>query len=229
MNSLSRRVVGVVTALAAALLIALAVPRLLAAVTVLPSSPTLNRLQSLEPVETSDLHRLVRNQRRALVWQAAGRTWTDLGLAQLLLAERLGDADPRSQQRFSLARQALFEGLSVAPANPFAWSRLAYAEAVISGWSERASKALRMAFIAGPYEPRLLWPRLRLALAAWPHVEASDQEMILQQLRQAWAADPEALIALVAQQGQVDLARTALSGSPADLRAFETLAAGRRP
>ncbi len=228
MNSLFRRTVGVVTGLGAALLIALAVPRLLASLTVLPSAPTLNRLQSLGPVETADLQRLVRNQRRALVWLAGGRTWTDLGLAQLLLAERLGGADPSSQQLFAGARQALREGLSVAPANPFAWSRLAYAEAVLSGWSESATAALRMAFITGPYEPRLLWPRLRLALAAWPHVQPGDQEMILHQLRQAWAADPEALTAMVSQQDQADAARTALAGSPADLRAFENLFAGQR-
>lgn len=229
MNSLFRRVVGVVTGIGAALLIALAAPRLLASLTVLPSASTLSRLQNLEAVETTDLQRLVRNQRRALVWQAAGRTWTDLGLAQLLLAERLGDKDPRSGPRFSAARQALIEGLSVAPANPFAWSRLAYAEAVLSGWSERAVNALRLAFITGPYEPRLLWPRLRLALEAWPHTPPADKEMVLHQLRQGWSADPEALTALVTQQGRVDLARAALAGSPSDLRAFETLVASRRP
>ena len=228
LNPWSRRLVGVVTGFGAALLIALAVPRLLAALTVLPSAPSLVRLQSLEPVKTGDLERLVRNQRRALIWLAGGRTWTDLGLAQLLIAERLGDADPRSQHLFAAARQALAEGLAVAPANPFAWSRLAYAEAVLSGWSEGATNALRMAFITGPYEPRLLWPRLRLALAAWPHVEPGDQEMILHQLRQAWADKPEALADLVKEQDRVDLARTALAGSPADLRAFETLFASRR-
>lgn len=227
MSSLFRRVVGLVTGLGAALLIALAAPRLLASLTLLPSAPTLNRLQAMEPVETADMQRLVRNQRRALLWQAGGRTWTDLGLAQLLLAERLGDADPRSQQRFAAARQALIEGLSVGPANPFAWSRLAYAEAILSGWSERAISALRMAFMTGPYEPRLLWPRLRLALAAWPYIQPSDQEMVLHQLRQAWAADPEALTDLVSQQGRVELVRTALAGSAADLRAFETLLANQ--
>jgi hypothetical protein len=123
----------------------------------------------------------------------------------------------------------LTEGLSVAPANPFAWSRLAYAEAVLAGWSEAALSALRMAFITGPHEPRLLWPRLRLALSAWPHVDAADREMIFYQLRQAWSADPEALAALVSEQNQADVARAALAGSSADLRAFESLIAGRRP
>ena len=229
MTPLFRRVVGAVTALAAVLLIVLAVPRLLAAVTVLPSAPTLNRLQSLETVKTRDLERLVRNQSRALVWRAGGRTWTDLGLAQLMLAERLGQGDPRGREMFIGARQALTEGLSVAPANPFAWSRLAYAEAVLAGWSEPATSALRMAFITGPNEPRLLWPRLRLALSAWPHVAAADQEMILYQLRQAWSADPEALAALVGEQDQADVARAALAGNPGDLRAFETLIASRQP
>ncbi len=53
--------------------------------------------------------------------------------------------------------------------------------------------------------------------------------MILYQLRQAWAADPEALAALVSEQDQADVARAALAGSPGDLRAFDTLIAGHEP
>ncbi len=199
----------------------MAVPRLFAALTLLPSSSTLDRLQELQPVNTAMMERLIRNQRRALAWQSSGRTWTDLGLAQLLVAERLPGDDPRAKERFGAARQALVEGLSAAPANPFAWSRLAYAQAVLDGWTPEAAAALRMAFITGPYEPRLLWPRLRLSLSAWPHIPLDDHELVLHQIREAWAADPEALTALVAQTGQVDIAKLAFSGSPADLRAFE--------
>lgn len=206
--------------LAVALLV-LAVPRLLAAVTLLPAAPTMDRLQSLEPVGTHKIERLIRNQRRALVWQPNGRTWTDLGLAQLLIAERLPEGDPRSRARFDDARRALVEGLSAAPANPFAWSRLAYAHAVLDGWTPRATAALRMAFITGPFEPRLLWPRLRLSLSAWPNIPLEDQDIVLQQIRQGWAADPESLTALVTQMGRVDITKLALSDSPIDLRNFE--------
>lgn len=215
------RMVALISGLCAAALLALAVPRFLAALTLLPSAPTLERLQGLRPVDTGALERLIRNQRRALVWQSSGRTWTDLGLAQLLIAERLPDDDPRARQRFEAARQALVEGLSVAPANPFAWSRLAYAQAVLDGWTPDAVAALRMAFITGPYEPRLLWPRLRLSLLAWPHMPPDDQELVLQQIRQGWAANPDAALALVVQAGQVEPARLALAGNAADLSAFE--------
>lgn len=222
------RAVALVSALSAAALLALAVPRFLADLTLLPSTRTLERLQGLRPVDTAVLERLIRNQRRALVWQTNGRTWTDLGLAQLLIAERLPDDDPRARSRFDAARKALIEGLSVAPANPFAWSRLAYAQAALDGWTPEAAAALRMAFITGPYEPRLLWPRLRLSLLAWPHIPPDDQELVLQQIRQGWAADREALVALVAQVGQIDLAKLALAGSAADLRDFETRLASPR-
>jgi hypothetical protein len=106
---------------------------------------------------------------------------------------------------------------------------LAYATAVLGGWTPPATAALRMAFITGPYEPRLLWPRLRLSLSGWPHIPVEDQELVLHQIRQAWAADPGALAALVQQLGQVELAKIALATSPADLGALEKRLAERRP
>lgn len=221
MTSLRARGVAVMSGLCAAALLALAVPRFFAAVTLLPSSSTMDRLQELEPVSTPALERLIRNQRRALTWQPSGRTWTDLGLAQLLIAERLPGDDPKARERFAAARQALIEGLSMAPANPFAWSRLAYAQAVLDGWTADAAATLRMAFITGPYEPRLLWPRLRLSLSAWSSIPIEDHELVLQQIREAWAADPETLTALVTQTGQIATAKLALSGNAAELRSFE--------
>lgn len=210
-------------------LLALAVPRLVAAITLLPSAHALDRLQSMRPVPTYNIERLIRSQRRALVWQPSGRTWTDLGLAQLLLAERSPDDDARAMARFEDAHRALVEGLSTAPANPFAWSRLAYAEAVLDGWTPQAIASLRMAFITGPFEPRLLWPRLRLSLSAWPVIPLEDQEMVLQQLRQGWEADPEAFAALVTRMDRVDIAKLALANSAADLRDLEVRLRAQRP
>lgn len=229
MNPLFSRAVAVITGTCAAGLLALAVPRFIAELTLLPSAQTLNRIQTLQPVETGALERLVRNQRRSLVWRSSGRTWTDLGLAQLLIAERLPRDDPRSDQHLEAAKQALIEGLSMAPANPFAWSRLAYAEAMLSGWSAPATAALRMAFITGPYEPRLIWPRLRLSFSAWPNIPPDDQEFVMQQVREAWAAGPDALVALAVQLDKVDLVRAALGGRPTDLGDFEKRLASRRP
>lgn len=221
MSRLRIRLVALLSALMAGALLVLAVPRLFAAVTLLPSAPAQERMQNMQPVATRGIERLIRNQRRALVWHPNGRTWTDLGLAQLLLAERLIDDDPQARSRFDSARRALTEGLSTAPANPFAWSRLAYTKAVLDGWTPQAISTLRMAFITGPFEPRLLWPRLRLSLSAWPVIPPEDQEMVLQQLRQGWEADPETLTALVSRTGRIDVARLALSNSAVDLRAFE--------
>lgn len=229
MNPLFSRAIAVITAACAAGLLALAVPRVLAEVTLSASAGTLQRIQNLRPVETAELERLIRNQRRALVWQPSGRTWTDLGLAQLLIAERLPRDDPRSREQFEAAKRALIEGLSLAPANPFAWARLAYAEAILSGWTRPATAALRMAFITGPHEPRLIWPRLRLSFSAWPNVAPDDQDLVLQQVRQAWAAGPDALTTVAVQLDKVDVVRAALGASPVDLAEFERRLAARKP
>lgn len=228
-NPLFSRAVAVFTGVAAAVLLALAVPRLFADFTLLASARTLNGIQSLRPIETADLGRLIRNQRRALVWRPSGRTWTDLGLAQLLIAERLPREDPKWREQFEAANRALIEGLSLVPANPFAWSRLAYAEAILSGWSPPATAALRMAFITSPHEPRLIWPRLRLSFSAWPNIPLEDQDLVLQQVRQAWVVGPDALAAVAVQLDKADVVRAALGGNPADLREFERLLASRKP
>ncbi len=215
------RLIGFILGAMALTLLALGVPRTISAFVMAPSAPVLRKLQNLQAVQTEELETLVAAQQRGLTWSSQGRTLTDLGLAQLLVAERLGGDDPAKRRRIEEAVASLKRGLALAPANPYAWTRLAHASFQADGWSPEALSALRLAFATAPYDPRLLMSRLRLSFLAWPQLLREDRELVFQQVRYAWKHDPNELTEMAASLGQENLVRAALLGSPPDLSAFE--------
>jgi hypothetical protein len=207
--------------MAAMVLLAVAVPRTVGIILSARSEPVLRKLQNQQPVYIDELKTLANAQESGQFWLNDGRHRTDLGLAYLLLAEKL----PRGDMNASayLQREALKAGLARAPANPYAWARLAYAEALSQGWSPLAVSSLRLAIITGPYEPRLLWSRLRMAFLAWRYMSSEDREIVLRQVRVAWNADRSQLTRLAIELKQVNLVRAALMQMPDDASAFEEL------
>jgi hypothetical protein len=204
-------------------LLVLAVPRTIATLATIPSSVVLARLQNQQPVGTGDLETVVRAQRRGLAFVDDGRMATDLGLAELLLAERLADDDPAVPGRLASAIATLRQGLAAAPGNPYAWARLAYAEARLHGWTPLALSSLRLALLTASYEPRLLWSRLRLSFLAWPYMPPSDQDLVGQQIRLAWQEDPAKLARLSVDLDRTAVVRGVLSRVPSDEAEFERL------
>lgn len=215
------RLIGIILGLMSLTLLAWGLPRTLSAFVMAPSAPVLRKLQNLEAVDTEELETLVAAQQRGLFWSARGRTLTDLGLAQLLIAERLDGDLQQKRQQIEDAIASLKSGLALAPANPYAWTRLAYASFQLHGWKPEALSALRLAFATAPYDPRLLMSRLRLSFLAWPHLLREDRELVLQQIRYAWQHDPDELARIAADFDQINLVRAALLRYPAELAEFE--------
>jgi hypothetical protein len=222
-SGLQRRLLALPLALAAFALLLFAVPRTIGVLVSARSEPILRALQDQRPVEVADLQTLAQALQTGRRWLGDGRLRTDLGLAYLLLAEKLPPDSPEASEALQRAIEALRGGLSRAPANPYAWSRLAYAEALAQGWTPQAVAALRLGLITAPYEPRLLWSRLRMAFLAWPEMAVEDREMVLHQIRLAWRADPRELVRLAVDLKQVNLVRAALLRIPAEGAAFEAL------
>jgi hypothetical protein len=184
----------------------------------------LRKLQDQQPVRIDELRTLADAQETGRFWLADGRLRTDLGLAYLLLAEKLPRGDANASAYLQQAIETLKEGLARAPANPYAWARLAYAEALEKGWSPLAISSLRLSLITAPYERRLLWSRLRMTfLASRDNISSSDRELVFQQIRFAWKTDPSELTRLAAELTQVNLVRASLLPMPEDARAFEEL------
>lgn len=213
--------VAVATFIFGGLLVILGVPRTIGALSMLPSGPVLRKIQFLEPVQPKDLKILIASQKRGLPWGESGRKWTDLGLAQLLMAEQtVSDASAR-QALIEDAIDSLKSGLSTTPANPFAWTRLAYAEILKAGPSQAAASALGMSLSTAPFEPRLLYVRLELSFRTWRYFQADDRGLVLKQIRYAWHKNRAKLVHLALRTNRVNLVRTALLRTPAELSDFE--------
>jgi hypothetical protein len=222
-RAFARRLAALPVAILAFLLLVLAVPRTVGVLVAARAEPVLRKLQDLQPVQVDELRTLIAALEDGRFWRGDGRLRTDLGLAYLLLAEKLPRDDPEAGRALQAAIAALQAGLARAPANPYAWARLAYAEALARGWSPQAVSALRLSLITAPYEPRLLWSRLRMSFLAWPEMSSEDRELIFQQIRFAWRADPGELARLAQELRQVNLVRAALLRTPEDGLAFERL------
>ncbi len=218
-----RRLAVVPAALAAVILIGLALPRVIGVLVSSSAEPVLRKLQEQQPVDPDQLRTLIEAQESAAFWLADGRVLTDLGLGALLLSESAPKGDPEAARALQQAIVALEEGVARAPANPYAWSRLAYARAMAEGWSPRAVAALRLALITAPYEPRLLWARLRMTMLAWMQLSSDDREVVLQQVRWAWQSNPGELVRMAVETKQTDLVRAALMLAPDDLQRFEAM------
>ena len=223
-----RRLVAAPMALVAAILLVTAVPRTLGVVLTARSEPVLRKLQDQQPVYMDELKTLANALESGQFWLNDGRIRTDLGLAYLLIAEKMQRTDSNASVYLQRAIDELKAGLTRAPANPYAWARLAYAEALSRGWSPLAVSSLRLAMITAPHEPRLLWPRLRMAFLALPHMPSGDRGIVLRQVRAAWNADREELTRLAVELGQVSVVREALMQIPEDAGAFDDLVK-RRP
>ena len=206
---------------AGAVLLVAGIPRTIAAITLLPGYSVLREIQNLRPVERDSLGVLIASQGRGLFFGETGRKWTDLGLAQLLLAREQGVQDGIGKELGSQAVASLKTGLALAPANPFAWTRLAYAQTLLTGPSPSVASALRMAMLTARYEPRLLFIRLELSLRSWSYFRAEDRGLVYQQVRFAWSKKPKRLVEMAVGTGRVNVVRAALLRSRKDLSAFE--------
>lgn len=223
-----RRLVAAPVGLAAVVLVGLGLPRLIGVLVSADGEPVLRKLQDQQPVTAEELTTLIEAQQSAAFWLSDGRILTDLGLGALLLSESQRRGDPAAKAALLQAIEALEEGVARAPASPYAWSRLAYARALAEGWSPRALAALRLALITAPYEPRLLWSRLRMAFLAWPQMASEDREVVYQQVRWAWQANPKELAQLAVEAQQLNLVRAALARMPEETLAFEELVKAKR-
>jgi hypothetical protein len=209
------------------LLVGLALPRAVAGIVLLPVAETLRAIQFQEPVEPERLRRLVERQHRALAWAPRGRGWTDLALAQLLLSEAPGVAPEAHGQLVWAGIDSLRGGLASAPANPFAWTRLALAETKIAGPSTGAARALAMALGTAPYEPRLIFVRLELGFTLWSRLAPEHRARVLEQVRFAWRDDPERLVELALAKDAAGLVRAGLVRVPGARRKFERMLRAR--
>jgi hypothetical protein len=193
-------------------LIALAIPRFVAAVLALPGDHILAKIEAERAApDAGRLELLIASRRSALAVVDSATAQTDLGLALLLKASSLSDP-VASRHALVEAIAALRSALAVAPARPHAWTRLALAELAASGPSVKVAAALKMAIETGPCERELLVPRLRVALATLSYFPPVGEALIRDQIRLVSKLQPYDLDRLARETpGSEPIIRAALS------------------
>jgi hypothetical protein len=221
----SRVAIAVLSLSLGGVLLFLSIPRLVAEVVMLPGNRVLAAIQNGTVPSDRGLEILAASRERAFSWSDAGSLRIDFALAQLLTTRKLLGGSPEDHRRVATAIQSLREGLARAPADPYAWTRLAYVSVSEAEPARRVVPLLEMAIRTAPVEPNLTSARLELCFIEWGDFPPSDQPLLAQQLRIAWHQSGDRLVRLAQETGRTEEVLNALP-QPDRARFEERIAAG---
>lgn len=204
-------------------MIALAMPRLFAGFVTGPFDDTVRALGRNEPISDDALRLALGSRLRATALIGEGRYHADLAALRFAEYERVP-----VPERLDRAIAAHRTALTHAPAQPFAWSRLALAEMLRSGYGPAVGDALRLSLETGRYEHRLTMPRLELAFASWPSLPDSLRSAFGSQIVLAMRWMPNDLVAASHRFHRLAEVRAALAGAPELRTRFNLLYERRR-
>jgi hypothetical protein len=200
---------------------ALAVPRLVAALTTLPSGPALEAARAGERIAEAHLAAAIAASRAALAWDDDAQGHADLALLLWDQARRAGLAGPDGHALAEASRAELDAAIARNPSHPVVWTRRTQIALVLDGIGEGLAADLAMALRTAPYDRVVLIPRLEIALIAWPLLDARQRALVEDQIRMAAVLDVRALARVVRRRFAVGVAREALAGDATAAAAFE--------
>jgi len=215
--------------LAAAILV-IAVPRMVAALLAMPTEYLVDQLRDGGNLDQQQLEQMLAGRERALIWETSEARYADLSLATLMVAEALFNLQ-QDEASFAHVEASVVHaktGLAQAPARPFSWTRLAYAEYLRDEASPIAPAALEMAIITAPYEPLLTFVRLDIALVSWETLSLDQRRLAGEQIAIAWRQSDETLVDLALASEREQLVRGYLPDTADDLARYDRLMATAR-
>lgn len=211
-----------------AILLVLAAPRVVASFVTFSGPAELRAVLRKEKVPNESLRVLQSSLEERLNWVSSPRMASDLGLAIVLQYQRMFEIDLLRK-----AEDALVASVKGAPANPYAWTRLAYVyhyQAPGGHNHERLSEALSLSILTGPHEPPLLSARLALGLSYWPMLNDEVKRLLAQQIRYAVETGRVRELVDLASGNKATrmVIRDALAFDPSFLERFEAVMQGKR-
>jgi hypothetical protein len=138
-------------------------------------------VQSGKPISPNALE----TARLALRQSRNGREVAVAGVVAADQAMKVGAASPNGRVWLERAAADLRRGLSLAPADGYAWLRLAGVEMLLRR-TPRAMAALRMGSYAARNEVRAAPLFLATAAALWPDLDADIRGSALSEIRELW-------------------------------------------
>lgn len=159
----------------AALVLSLAVPRMVFALRLLPGEDALDLLRSGTRPSDAGLIRAIDAQHAALATMSRADVRMDVAYLAQALAESPDTNEGDRAQLLALANGELRQSLALAPGNPRGWMMLAGAR-LNAGDRDGAAQALTVSFAADPHIPLLAPFRWALALAVGKQLSRETRE-----------------------------------------------------
>ena len=199
-------------------LMALSVPRTMAAFTLLPVETILQKVIAGDDVAADDLLRLREAQQTSLDWAWSSTVSADMAHTEIALAKVSGRAEDRSDW-YDQAAHTVEDGLLKAPSNPYSWTRLANLRLRNAEKGQGVSEPLLLSLLSGPYERSLVLPRLNYALRIWDQLSEEQRMSIQGQILIADRIDRGQLVKLaMGHQKNMKIIVSAMAG---DLNRFK--------
>lgn len=204
-------------------MLSLAVPATLAAFTLVATAHTWEKVINRSDVPKVGLLKLHASQRAAVDWVPSGKSHADRAVTEIALAKAAPSRSVERADWYQRAEASVEEGLLLAPADPYAWARLAYLRLKKGGRKSGAREALMMSMLTGPYEKRLAKSRIQYAIRLWNRLSPEDRAFVKKQI--LWADRMVGRHALIkmAKRGRKSRAiiLTALAQDPTRLESFK--------
>jgi hypothetical protein len=194
---------------ASAFLIFFGARQFLSDIEVSANRETLENLQDGKLQAVSRILSLADAEKTSLSIVGSAKSFSDLSLAQSSLASTTDD-EIEKKALLAQARENLRASVIQAPANPYAWLRLALISKALGAPDSDAYKYWQMSVMTGPNEDKILTPRITLAVDLWPLLNNADRKAAFADIRNLYAHDHGWQIANEASPFMVNVIRAAL-------------------
>jgi hypothetical protein len=186
-------------------LIAMAGPRLVAALLDGPADRVVFYELRGATVTDEALRGLIAARRSAAAWHETTQGHREIAEAALQLLHRGQEANALAE-----AKRAVKRSLTIGPVDPHSWARLAHVAWLRDRDARAASMALRASVQVGAYEPTLTAWRVSLILKLWDALAADDRVVFAAQIRQLAQDEPDTLAKLTVDSRAARIIEAAL-------------------
>jgi hypothetical protein len=215
-----------------AALLAMAVPRTLAAWYNAQAEPALHKLQTQGEASPQDLARGLAALQQSLYWNSSARRLGDLSLLELAQAISLPPEDPLRRSLLALSHRHLVESLVANPADGFGWLRLAMERELLGAPGRAIAAALAKSLDVAPNVRPLWLPRATMFLAYWLELSSDELLAMKNHLQIVWSEEETIRMPLMQaaeRGGRLPILRWALIGNEHALEELRLLEMKRKP
>jgi tetratricopeptide (TPR) repeat protein len=222
-SALPRLIVAGVALLGGLLLIALAIPRLGAALELARAKPVYDRLQSHDAsIDDATLEMAIDALRKGFERSSEPQLGSMLASLYKAQADRTADA-ALATRRYAQAAEAARATLRISPSNLTAWVLLAASLDALNPQDPAVVAALTRAIRVGPYDPRLRDLRIMLAMRHWRRLDPETRALAAFLIKRAAQLDLRALAVQAREYLGLPAVHESLQDDPALRARFNTM------